>query len=180
VTNRSDRTLNRLSVAASFGLVLMVGATTGYVAWPRVAHAFGIKPAVPPPAPPAYVAGEQIDVPAAWYNAAPKTLVLFARESCGACQKAQPFLKALVTSLDGRASVLMAHPAGTDMEDAAFAKSLGIGDANVRAGIAGLRVHATPTLVLVNQQGAILAAWEGAGKADKQADIQATIERLTK
>ena len=176
MTNRSDRTLNRLSIAASFGLVLMIGVTTGYIAWPRVAHALGIKPAAPPPVPPAYVAGQQIDVPAAWYNAAPRTLVLFARESCGACQKAQPFLKELVASLDGRASVLMAHPAGTDMEDAAFAKGLGIPDAMVHAGIAGLRVHATPTLVLVNQQGAILAAWEGTGKADKQAEIKTTID----
>lgn len=180
VTNRSDHTLNRLSVAASVGLVLMLGATSGYIAWPKVAHAIGIKPAPPPPAPPAYVAGQQIDVPAAWYNAAPTTLVLFARESCGACQKAQPFLKELVSSLDGRASVVMAHPAGTDVEDVAFAKALGIGDTNVRVVTAGLRVNATPTLVLVNQQGAILAAWEGAGKADKQAEIKKTIDGFLK
>jgi len=180
VTNRSDTTLNRLSIAASFGLVLMVGGTTGYIAWPRVSHMLGIKLAAATSAPPAYVAGQKIDVPAAWYNAAPTTLVLFARESCGACQKAQPFLKELVSSLDGRASVVMAHPAGTDAEDKAFANGLGIDDANLRVVTAGLRVNATPTLVVVNQQGAILAAWEGAGKADRQAEIKATIDSLLK
>ena len=151
MTIRSDRTLNRLSVAASFGLVLMVGATTGYIAWPKVAHAFGMK-SLSRRRCPAYVAGQQIDVPAAWYNAAPKTLMLFARASCGACQKAQPFLKELVASLNGRASVLMAHPPGADIEDAAFAKSLGIGGRERAHRHAGLRVHATPTLVLVNSR----------------------------
>jgi thiol-disulfide isomerase/thioredoxin len=180
VTNRSDRALNKLSVVASFALVLMVGATTGYIAWPRVASALGLKPDTPAAPPPAYVAGQQIDVPASWYSASPKTLVLFARESCGACQKAQPYLKTLVASLDGRASVVMAHPAGADVEDAAFAKGLGIAEANIRVVTAGLRVKATPTIVLVNQQGAILAAWEGAGKADRQAEIAKTVHELLK
>ena len=61
------------------------------------------------------------------------------------------------------------------MEDAAFAKSLGLADTNIHVVTANLRVRVTPTLVLVNQQGEILAAWEGAGKADKQAEIVKTI-----
>ena len=169
----SDRTLSRLSVAASFGLVLMVGATAGYIGWPRVAAAIGVKPAA---APPAYAAGQRIDTPADWYNAAPKTLVLFARASCAACEKAQPFLKGLVAGLDGRAAAVLAHPAGADQEDIAYARSLGVDDPNIRVVTANLRVRATPTLVLVNQQGAILAAWEGAGAGDRQAEIARTIE----
>jgi len=180
MTHTNDRALNRLSVAASLGLVLMVGVTTSYIAWPRVASAIGIKPTPPPPPPPAYIAGQGIDVPAAWYSASPRTLVLFARDSCGACQKAQPFLKTLVAGLKDKASVVMAHPAGTDVEDVAFAKGLGLADANIHVVTANLRVKATPTLVLVNQQGEILAAWEGAGKADRQAEITKSILALTK
>lgn len=180
MTQASEQTLNRLSAAASLGLVLMVGVTTSYIAWPRVASAVGIKPAVPPPPPPAYIAGESIDVPSSWYSSSARTLVLFARDSCGACQKAQPFLKTLVAGLEHKAAVVMAHPAGTDVEDVAFAKSLGLADANIHVVTANLRVKATPTLVLVNQQGEILAAWEGAGKADKQAEIVKTISEFTK
>ena len=176
VTNRSDRTLSRLSVAASFSLVLTVGGTVGYIAWPRVTAAIGIKPAKPAPPPPAYVAGQQIDVPAEWYNGAPTTLVLFGRAACGACQKAQPFLKTLVTDLNGRAATIMAHPTGTDVEDTAYAESLGIAKDQVRVATANLRVKATPTILLVNQQGAILAAWEGAGNVQRQKEIKSTIE----
>jgi thiol-disulfide isomerase/thioredoxin len=180
MTHTNDRALNRLSIAASLALVLMVGATTTYIAWPRVASAVGLKPAPPPPAPPAYIAGQGIDVPAAWYASSPRTLILFARDSCVACQKAQPFLKTLVAGLENKASVVMAHPAGTDVEDVAFAKGLGLADANIHVVTSNLRVKATPTLVLVNQQGEILAAWEGAGKGDRQAEIVKTINGLLK
>jgi hypothetical protein len=180
VTTGSDRTLNRLSVALSFGLVIMVGGTAGYIGWPKVASAMGIKPAKPVPQPPAYLAGQKIDSPAEWYSAAPRTLVLFARESCGACQKAQPFLKSLVASLDGRAPVMMAHPAGTEAEDRRFAASIGITSDHIKVVTANMRVKATPTMVLVDQTGAILAAWEGAGKADRQKEISTTIGSLTK
>ena len=157
--------------------MLMVGATAGHIFWPRVAAAIGIKPTPPPPAPPAYEAGQQIDVPAAWYSSTPRTLVLFARASCAACEKAHPFLKSLVADLSGRAGAVMVHPSVSEHEDRSYAQSLGIPDANVHIVTANLRVRATPTLVLVNQQGAILAAWEGAGSPERQAEIKSTIEK---
>ena len=178
MTDGADRHLRRAAIAASVSLVLMVGATAGHIFWPRAAAALGFKPAAATPAPPASAAGPKIDVPVEWYNGAPKTLVLFARASCGACEKAQPFLKSIVAGLEGRASAMMAHPAGTEDEDTGYARSLGIAESNVRVVTANLRVKATPTLVLVNQQGAILAAWEGAGAPDKQAEIKKTIEGL--
>ena len=182
MTLTSDRALNRLFIAASLGLVLMVGATTSVIAWPRISGMIGLKAPVPPPQPPAYSAGQQIDVPAAWYSASPRTLLVFAREACGACQKAQPFLKQLVAGVttSGRAAVVMAHPAASAIEDAVFAKAIGVGEGSLHAVTANLRVKATPTIVLVDQQGAILAAWEGAGKEDKQAEISKTIEGLIK
>ena len=41
----SARRIDRFSVAATLGLVLMVAATAGYIGWPRVANAIGLKPA---------------------------------------------------------------------------------------------------------------------------------------
>ncbi len=180
MTLTSDRALNRMFIAASAGLVLIVAGTSTVVAWPRIAGAMGISAPAPAPQPPAYTAGEQIDVPASWYSASPRTLVVFAREACGACQKAQPFLKSLVSGLDDHATVVMAHPAASAANDALFAKAIGIADDRLHAVTAGLRVKATPTIVLVDRQGAILAAWEGAGTEAKQAEISATIERLVK
>jgi len=169
----SDRTVDRFSVAATLGLVLMVAATAGYIGWPRVANALGLKPEVPPPA---YAAGQRVDVPAAWYDSSPKTLIIFGRASCVACQKAQPFLKGLVARLNGRAPAFLAHLPGADADDVAFANSLGItGDRIVVVG-PDLRVRATPTIVLVNQNGTVIDAWEGAGPPERQSSIIKAID----
>jgi thiol-disulfide isomerase/thioredoxin len=169
----SVRSIDRFSVAATLGLVLMVAATAGYIGWPRVANAIGLKPAPPPPA---YAAGQPVDVPAAWYDAAPKTLIIFGRSSCVACEKAQPFLKGLVTRLNGRAAAVFAHPHGEDEADATFAKSLGVTSDRIVVAGPGLRVRATPTLVLVDKNGTVLEAWEGAGPPEKQSSILKAID----
>ncbi len=167
----ADRLINKLSVTASLVLAVTLCASLGVVAWPRVASALGLEPARPAPA---YSAGDRIDVPAAWYETAPRTLVLFARASCGACQTAQPFLKELVGAVveSGDAVVLVGH-AGSREEDAVFAKSLGVGDAGIQSAPAGVRVRVTPTLVLVDKSGTVLNAWEGVGPPDKQKLIAA-------
>lgn len=170
---QTERLVNRASVAASGALILMLVATGGYILWPRVSSYFGVKAA---PAPPAYAAGQQVDVPAAWYADSSHTLILFARASCTACEKAQPFLKDLVAKLDGRAMAVMGHPAGAPDDDQKFAASLGISAEHVFETVPGLRVHSTPTLVLVNRQGRVLSAWEGVGKEDRQAAIVAAIQ----
>ena len=151
----------------------MVAATAGYIAWPRVANAIGLKP---PPPPPAYASGQKIDVPVSWYESSSKTLIIFGRASCVACEKAQPFLKGLVTRLNGRAAAVLAHPPGADADDTAFAKSLGITSDRILVSVPGLRVRATPTLVLVNKDGTVLEAWEGAGPPEKQSSILKAID----
>jgi len=166
-------TIDRLSIVATFGLVLMVGATAAYIGWPRVANAIGLKPPTPPPA---YAAGQKVDVPESWYGSSQKTLIIFARESCAACQKAQPFLKGLVGRLNGRAAAVMAHPPGADQQDVEFARSLGITNDGIVVVPSGLRVRATPTIVLVNKNGTVLDAWEGTGPPERQSSIVKAID----
>jgi hypothetical protein len=151
----------------------MVAATAGYIAWPRVENVMGLEAA---PAAPAYASGQRVDVPAAWYESSPKTLIIFGRASCAACEKAQPFLKGLVTRLNGRASAVLAHPPGGEAEDIAFARSLGVTDDRIVVVGGGLRVRATPTLVLVNRDGTVLEAWEGTGPPERQSSILKTID----
>jgi peroxiredoxin len=165
--------MNRLSVAATISLVLMVVATAAYVGWPRVAGAMGIKPPAPQPA---YAAGQTFDAPREWYSGAPRTLVIFARASCGACEKAQPFLKELVGTLGDNAAAVMAHPPGAPDDDAQFARSLGISDDHIVVVGNTLRVRSTPTIVLVDQSGTILHAWEGVGPPENHPKIAAAIK----
>jgi len=173
VTGRADRFVNRASVVASVGFAVALAATAGAIAWPRVASALGIEPAGPPPA---YEPGSLIDTPAAWHGATPATLVVFARASCGASEKAQPFIKDLVASLEGRATVVASVGQATYDEDAAFVRSLGIGADRIHATPDGVRVRATPTLVLVSQTGRVLHSWEGVGPDQAQAAIKTTIQ----
>jgi thioredoxin-related protein len=164
-------------MAASVGLTLTLAATLVYIAWPRVAGALGVT-SVSAPASPVYAAGETIDAPAAWYSTAPYTLILFARKSCVACEKAQPFIKTLIASVEGRAAAVMAHPDGaesSEADDRDYAKAVGIADSATFVTPAGLKVRATPTLVLVDRQGRVLHAWEGVGNTDKQAQITGAV-----
>jgi thioredoxin-related protein len=55
----------------------------------------------------------------------------------------------------------MAHPAERDVEDVAFAKASASRTPTSTRVTSNLRVKATPTLVLVNQQGEILACLAG-------------------
>jgi hypothetical protein len=170
---RSDRILERFSVTASIVLAVVLCTSLGVVFWPRVAGALGLEPAPPPPA---YVAGERIDVPAAWYARHPKTLVVFARAACGACQNAQPFLKTLAASvIQGGGGVTIAGHRESPADDASFARSLGVSEEAIVVFPAGLRVRVTPTVILVNRDGTILHAWEGVGPDAKQQTIAVAI-----
>ena len=177
---RSEWILGRLAGATSVALVLTVAATAGTIAWPRVASAVGLDRKAARAA--AYPAGTTIDTPAAWHEDAPYTLVLFARATCAACEKAMPYLKTLTASLRGRAAVVYAS-AGVKFERAdevKYARAIGIGESQVHAAPDGLKVRVTPTLVLVNQRGEVLASFEGVGPGSKQAVITQALDGLLK
>jgi len=169
----TERVVRGATAAASAGLVVMLAATLLYIGWPRVSSYFG---ATPTAAPAVYAAGDRVDVPAAWYAQAPHTLIVFARASCTACERAQPFLKSVVARMDGKGAAVMAHPAGAPADDQTFARSLGVADDHIFLTTPGLRVRATPTMVLVDRQGKVLGAWEGAGKPERQAAILKAVD----
>jgi len=170
----SDRVLRGAATAAVAACTLVLAVTVVAVAWPRLTHTLGVHPAAPAAA---YRTGQTIDVPADWYRASPYTIVLFARSSCGACQQAQPFFRQMIGNLKGRAAVVLAGSAAEHDDDLAFGQLLGLKDAAIHVAPAGLRVRAAPTLVLVNQRGEVLGAWEGIGPMEQQAEIEKAIER---
>jgi len=170
----SDFLIRRTATAASVVLAAVVVWTAAQVFWPRLAD--GNLAA----AEPAYRAGQTIDTPAEWHDGAPYTLVIFAQAACGACQRAQPYLRSLVAHLDGRADVVMAAPGREVAFDAQYGHGLGLPDDRTYVVPAGTRVRATPTLVLVDRSGQILGAWEGVGPEDEHAALTATIDELLK
>ena len=174
-THETDRFVGRTAAITNAGLVLILLITAMTVAWPRVTSALGMRPR---PVELAYRAGQTIDTPADWYQTSPYTLVVFARASCGACQQAEPFLKQLVSNLGARSTVVLGSTGKEPNEELGYGRAIGLDDAAVKVVPAGLRVRATPTLVLVDRQGQILAAWEGVGPEKKQAQIVKTIQSI--
>jgi thiol-disulfide isomerase/thioredoxin len=170
--DRTDRVISRTAIFANAALVLALGVTAIVIAWPRVASAIGIKRAAPAAA---YRTGDHIDVPKDWYQSSNYTLVLFARSSCSACQAAHPFLQKLVAGLKGKAAVAMASTELERDDDLRYGRSLGIDDDANRVTPGGLRVRATPTLVLVKRDGTVLGAWEGVGPPERQTQIEHAI-----
>lgn len=170
----ADRLVGKTASITNAGLVLILLVTAMMVAWPRVTSALGMRRA---PAP-AYRAGQTIDTPADWYSSSEYTLVVFARASCGACQTAKPFLKQLVADLGSRSAVVLGTTGKEPKEELGYGQSLGLADASVKVVPAGLRVRATPTLVLVDREGKVLASWEGVGPDKQQAEITRTIQSI--
>jgi hypothetical protein len=82
--------------------------------------------------------------------------------------------------MNGRGAAVMAHPPGAPEDDQQFGRSLGVADDHIFMTTPGLRVRATPTMVLVDQQGRVIGAWEGAGKPDRQAAILKAVDEAVK
>ncbi|MEZ5315966.1 MAG: hypothetical protein R2752_01050 [Vicinamibacterales bacterium] len=178
MTREPDSFVGRVSTALSAIFVLTLVVTATVVAWPAIA---GPSPKVArEPLVPAYRSGDAFDAPAGWYQESPYTLVLFAQSMCGACQKAEPYLRTLVAHLDGRASVVLASPVGRTAGEAAFARRLGLADTALVEAPRSLRARRTPTLVVVDRAGHVLGAWEGVGPDDEHATLTAAIDRLLK
>ncbi len=170
-----ERLVHRAATAGTVVLLVLLTATTAAIFKPRLTTALGITP---PPPPAVYPAGAIVDVPAAWYADAPHTLVVFARESCAACQKAAPFLTTLVARARGSRVAVVFAAAGPDVpENRAFAAALGVPESAFHVS-PRVRARATPTLVLVTQQGVVVDAWEGVGPEAKQALIAASVDRV--
>lgn len=168
----SDTAIRRAASAATVGLIALVLLTAGQIFWPN--DAFG-GPEAPAPA---YQAGDLIDTPAAWHDASPYTLMIFAQASCGACQAAKPYLNDLVAHLDGRATAILATPGREAAWDTQYGTELGVSDDRRYVVPPGLRVRATPTLVVVDQRGEILGAWEGVGPPDEHPALTAAIDQI--
>jgi hypothetical protein len=170
--NDVNSLVRTLTTWTNVALLALLALTIGLVVYPGVA---GAGAGATQPAPPAYEVGSIIDTPADWHAEGAYTLMLFAQASCGACQRAQPFLQQVVSEFGARVPVVLVSPGADQAGDAEFGASLGLHPDTIRRAPAGLRARVTPTLVLVNRSGTILHVWEGV-PPDRQAAIRRTLQ----
>jgi hypothetical protein len=173
MTTNTDVLVRRTTTILSGVLLCTVCATAAMVFWPASRPSAESAAAATAPA---YRAGESIDTPAAWHESSSHTLVLFAQAACGACQNAQPYLKSLVAHLEGRAAIVLATPGPRREVELEYAAAIGIPESAVHASPRTARARVTPTLVVVDRTGRILAAWEGVGPEDRHDALTRAID----
>lgn len=162
---RVDEIAGRLALIVTAVCGALILLTAGALLTPAVREWIGLTPGA------AYPAGTTIDVPASVYSTSVRTVLLFARYNCQGCQRAKPFLAAVVKgavrSPDTRV-VLVTEPAHHDAE-VAYGREIGLDDSDVVGlDLTKLRLHRVPTIVLVDGHGVVQYAFEGTPAPDAQ------------
>jgi hypothetical protein len=168
--------LGRLTVAAAVASLVLVAVTAIVLARPDLRDAMGLGPA------PAYAAHSRIDVPPEVYRTSPYTLVVFARSTCAVCRSSVPFLATLVrkAAASGVAVRLMSS-APVAPDERAFAETWGLDPAAIiGVDLRSMRVKHVPTVVLVDREGEIHFAREGAIPAAAQDELLNRLSSLTR
>jgi hypothetical protein len=172
-----DTILGRVATGVALGCAALVGLTSILLFVPSLRATFGFSAA----AAPAYALGEQIDVPAEVYAASSATVLIFARSTCGACQRAQPEFTALISRLRSERSTdvrLMTTGAGRS-EEASYARAIGLTDRELSVADARVRVRIVPSLVVVDRHGVIKFFSEGIPTRPQQEAVVRTVTELT-
>lgn len=168
--------LTRLTVAAAVASLVLVAVTAIVLARPDLRDAVGLGPAS------AYAVRGRIDAPPEVYRTSPYTLVVFARSTCAVCRSAVPFLTTLVreAAADGVA-VRLVSSAPVAPDERAFAETWGLDPAAiVGVDLRSMRVRHVPTIVLVDREGEIHYAREGAIPAAAQDELLRRLSSLTR
>ena len=162
-------------IAAVASLVL-VTVTAIVLAMPDLRDALGLGPR------PAYATRSRIDVPPAVYRTSSYTVVLFARSTCAVCRSSVTFLTKLVREAAAAGvAVRLLSSAPVAPDELAFAQGIGLGPAEVVAvDMRTIRVARVPTIVLVDREGEIRYAREGAIPAAEQDGLLSTLSSLAR
>ena len=158
MTQLFDRAVAVTTLAGIVLVTAIVAATATVIAWPSLGRAIGIDAGRR-----GYRVGDTVDVPAQAYQSTRRTVVMFLRSNCAACQKAKLPLKEVahaVGSLDD-IGVVMINPRG-DTHGDSLTREIGTSRAaRFELPPAALRVSVVPTVLIVDRQGVITFSHEG-------------------
>lgn len=124
--------------------------------------------------------GKQIDLPGVNWESNRNTVVVALRKGCPYCDESAPFYQRLNSEIFGRKNVsILAVLPDTVENSREHLKKLNIPFGEVReARLKSVKVSATPTLLLVDKTGAIVAGWVGKLSHDEENKVLETLARL--
>jgi hypothetical protein len=126
-----------------------------------------------------YSEGDRIDLDPSSYSAADRTIFLFARSSCRACQASKSVMASLVDELRPQPSarVVLVTGLASQGENVEFGREIGIDpERMLEVDLRGLRLRYVPTVVVTDASGRIMMAREGLiTESDRQDIVRAAL-----
>ncbi len=140
--------------------VVVLAGTAALVVSPTLRDWVGVGPSVvrlP------YQTGDLVDVPPAVYQSSARTLLLFARRDCAACQRSELFHQsAIAAAATVGTGVALMSPTTDPASEAPYAARLGVAPEQVHVIAPGsIKLRTVPTLMLVDAAGRIQDVWFG-------------------
>jgi thioredoxin-related protein len=118
--------------------------------------------------------GTKVSLPGVEWDKNGKTLVLALQKGCHFCSESAPFYQRLVQYASTKDVKLVAVLPQSPAEGHEYLDTLSVPITDIRqASLSSLGVLGTPTLILVNNKGEVVASWVGKLPSDKEADVLA-------
>jgi len=119
--------------------------------------------------------GQKLKVPGVDFVKSNRTLLLAVSDKCHFCSESAPFYQQLAKNHGGaRLIALMPQPPD---EGRQYLDQLRVSVDEIRqAPLTVLGIRGTPTLILVDNAGAIVKSWRGKLSADKESEVLASLQ----
>jgi thioredoxin-related protein len=128
---------------------------------------------VPPPA--ALKSGDRIQIPNEDWANNKKTLVLVLSTQCHFCSESAPFYQRLVTDSSGKNIHLAAVFPQSAGEGRDYLNKLGVTIADIQQAPSSFAVRGTPTLILLDDKGAVIESWTGKLPANDETELMSKV-----
>jgi thiol-disulfide isomerase/thioredoxin len=117
--------------------------------------------------------GTQISVPGISWNDSDETIVLALSNKCHFCTESAPFYQKLVSELTGRKDVRVIAVFPQDIEEGKkYLDGLSVPITQIaRAPLDSLGVRGTPTLLIVDKNGAVQQSWVGRLNTERENEV---------
>lgn len=150
--------------------IVAVALTLGVVVVKK--YLLTAPPTKPPELPP-IVVGTQISIPEVVWSRSRRTMVVALHEQCPFCTQSAPFYKRLVEKANENKNLQLIAVLPHNPSDARkYLDSIGVAFNEVKySELRKISVSATPTLLLLDDNGAITASWVGALTVDQENEV---------
>lgn len=169
-----DRVLDR---TVSFAIVVVSIVFVGVVTH-RYLLTSKISPALAAEVP----IGEKLDLPGTSWEANGHTVVVALRKGCRFCDESAPFYRRLNKEISDRQNIsIIAVMPDTVENSREHLKNLEVPFSDIKeARLKSVRVSATPTLLIVDKTGIVIAGWIGRLSLENEQEVIETLIRLCK